>query len=40
MIVLFGESANLVGFGLGLLFEGTNVIIEEVILSLKVGHFF
>jgi hypothetical protein len=24
----------------GLLFEGTNVIIEEVILSLKVGHFF
>jgi hypothetical protein len=40
VIVLFGEGANLVGLGLGLLFEGTNVIIEEVVLTLKVRHFF
>ena len=38
--VLFGESANLVGFGLSLIFEGANVIVEEVVLSLEVGHFF
>jgi hypothetical protein len=39
VVVLFGESANLVGFGLSLLFEGANVIVEEAVLRLKVGHF-
>ncbi len=40
VVVLFGEGANLVGFGLSLLFEGANVIVEEVVLTLKVRHFF
>lgn len=39
MVVLFGKGSYFVGFGLGLLFEGANVIVEEGDLALKVWHF-